>query len=103
MYVSVREALEGRGYKYEFNYGEWGWEWDMTEVYTKDGRVFSLNSSGCSCNSFDDSWDTVDEAIGDMKERTCVPTLEEATPKSWASWDLSGEALREKFRELGLR
>lgn len=34
--------------------GCWGYEWDQTELWRKDGKLFVRYGSGCSCNSIED-------------------------------------------------
>lgn len=95
-YTTV-QALELEGYKFEFEYGEYGYEWQITKIFTKDRRVFSLTSGGCSCNYFDDTFIDSNDAIGDLREVTSVPHINDII-------DVDGDpfGVQEKFRQLGL-
>lgn len=91
-------ALQERGYTRLFEYGEYGYSWDITEVYKKDERFFSLNDGGCSCTSFGDSWSDVEDAIGHMVQLVTLPSLEDL-----GGYNETAEAIQQKFREAGLR
>lgn len=92
------------GYEVILQLGEWDYEWAEMRVYKRDGRLFYVTDSGCSCNSWED-W-TKSEA--DLIE---LPTLEAArnAVKSFLGYgDFSGQIdtylnAIEKFRALGLR
>lgn len=99
------KSLEAAGYKFEFEYGDYDYDWHVTRVYTRDGKVFDLSDGGCSCNSWGESWDTSDEAIGDMQEVTRAPSVESIILDACCS---SGhgddrEKVVNQYRELGLR
>lgn len=100
----VDQALSEAGYKYEFEYGYWGYDWNITKVYTRDGRVFTLHDSGCSCSGFGDHYQDVDGAIGDLCEVTRIPQSSDIA-EDWelTYFDEKVETIQEKFRGLGLR
>jgi len=98
----VTKLLGERGYKFEFEYGRYGWEWDITRVYSRDGHVFSLSASGCSCNEFDDRFADADDAIGSMIENSRAPDMLELVA-SYDSYTDTAETIQARYRELGLR
>ena len=98
---TIVDQLIERGYTREFEYGEYGYEWDITEVWSKDGHIFELHASGCSCSSFGDYWSTVDDAIGDMHEVTSVPSFTDVYAAKY--FTESVETIQGKYRDLGLR
>lgn len=96
------DDLAKAGYKYEFEYGEYDYSWTITKVYTRDGKVFDLSDSGCSCNHYGSDW-TVDDAIGNMEEVTRVPSMADIKEKSGYGYSVEAEAMVAKYRDLGLR
>lgn len=72
----LQTALDEAGYKFCFEIGEWDYSWDITRVYLRDGHVFNLEDSGCSCFGFGDQWSDVHAAISAMVEVTKVPALD---------------------------
>jgi hypothetical protein len=60
------------GYETVLVLGDWDYSWSELRVYTKDGRIFYLTDSGCSCNGWNDPWHLSES---DMRE---IPTLEAA-------------------------
>ena len=98
---NVDQALAERGYEFKFEYGDYDYSWAITRVYSRDGRLFSLSASGCSCVGFDDMFDNVEEAIGDMHEVARLPALSELSP-AYSSYDQSAEAIQSRYRYLGL-
>jgi hypothetical protein len=103
-WVDTNTALEQAGYKAEFEYGSHGgYDWSLTWVYSRGGRVFTLSANGCSCNSFSDNWSSIDDAIGDMYEVPNVPSLvdlyKEVT-ESYYSWDDEPESIHRQYQEL---
>ena len=102
MYDIDAELLE-YGYKFEFDYGEYGYDWTETRVYTKSNRVFALSDSGCSCNYFGEWFSEVNEAIGSMVEVISLPPLVGYTSDSSSHDFTDKDSLREAFRALGVR
>jgi hypothetical protein len=96
----VMEKLVEAGYQYEFEYGDYDYSWTITQVYTRDGHVFNLEDSGCSCFGFGDNWNDVNDAIGAMTEVTRAPGIDDV---GVAVGDLNQDAVIEKYRALGLR
>lgn len=102
------------GFEHLLTFGEFGYSWSEMRIYRKDGRLFYLSDSGCSCYGWNDAG-TMTEA--DMVE---LPTLESArnayfdfTYDTWAT-DAGGEGwgdkaqvcwldVKEKLRQAGLR
>lgn len=101
----LEKELDKAGYKFEFTYGEFGYEWSETRVYTKDRRVFTLSDAGCSCTYFGVSYQDIHTAIGDMYEVTKVPSLQELENQrgEWSHWDTPIEEIQHKYEDLGLR
>ena len=98
------EELAERGYEFQFEYGYWDYDWQIHKVYTKDGRVFELSDGGCSCTSFGENWNSIDEAIGQMVELSRLPSVESLSKTEYGTvYDDKGEITQEKFRDLGLR
>jgi len=86
---NFEDELEKAGYLFAFEYGDYGFSWDITRVYTKGGRVFDLYDSGCSCNDFGDGWYDIDTVIGEMRQVTKLSDVE----------DLD---LKESYRKFGV-
>lgn len=102
---NLEQELEKAGYNYEFCYGEFGYEWKETRVYTKDRRVFTLTDAGCSCTSFGEYYHDIHAAIGDMHEVTHIPSLQELERQKteWYHWDATFEEVQQQYEDLGLR
>lgn len=92
------------GYEVVTEFGEWDYSWSTMRVYKRDGRLFYITDSGCSCYGWDDSPKSESDLIA-------LPTLEAARN---AVKDFMGDydarnypetvlTAVEKFRELGLR
>jgi len=105
MYMEDLEAeLKSAGYEFQFDYGSYDYSWNETRVYTKDGRVFALEDSGCSCSSYGDYYQDVHEAIGDMVEVTSLPELDVEYSRDSSSHTFAdNDSLRAEFRKLGVR
>lgn len=99
MSVDVQDIIDA-GYKLEFEYGEYDYSWDITFVFSKDGRVFNLSDSGCSCTSWGEGWDDVHQAIGDMYEVTKLPELI-SSDEGWLH-GMPLEDIRGAYRKLGI-
>jgi hypothetical protein len=98
------KALELAGYKFEFEYGDYDYSWTITKVYTRDGRVFDLTDSGCSCNGYGDHWYDVDTAIGEMTEVTRAPSAADVGAKRYRyTHGADEETTAIRYRDLGLR
>lgn len=95
----IRE-LEKLGYKFEFVYGTYDYDWHRVHVYTRDRRVFALAQNGCSCNYFGDRWTTAFDAEGDLTEVLELPALD-----SWWSDTIEPDihTIRKKLYDLGVR
>lgn len=94
----VEEVLHSRGYTFEFEYGINDYSWRKTEVFSRDGHVFDLSDSGCSCNYFGEDWSTVDDVEANLFEVFQLPTLSELD-----GYDDKADTIRESYRKLGLR
>lgn len=97
-------SLAEAGYEDVATFGDsGGYDWTEMHVYSKDGRLFALHASGCSCSSFED-----DERYSSEADLTELPTL--ASARSYHK-DVFGNdqyaddaaTVTERFRELGLR
>lgn len=73
--TDIDGELQLRGYSYLFTMANWDYSWSEARVYVRDRRVFMLYSSGCSCDSFNDGWDTMDEVEGALEQVTSLAYL----------------------------
>lgn len=93
-----------QGYEVVGSFGDWDYSWSEMRIYKRDGRLFYVTDSGCSCNSWDDSPKT--EA--DLIELPTLAAARNAAQEFMGSYDSErypNDVLNavEKFRELGLR
>lgn len=91
---STDDWLNALGYSYEFRYGHYDYDWDETDVWSKDGRVFALFDSGCSCYSFGESMDA-DTIEGELVEVQSIPSLSDL-----GDYDETAESIQEDYRNL---
>jgi hypothetical protein len=109
----VIEFLESRGYEHQFDFGEGGYDWGWTQIYTKGGRVFHLSDGGCSCSSFmddhvrnrygpDSRWlgyEAKESVEGQLVELTSLSAAKKLKDDSYYTTDFDID----KFVLLGLR
>jgi hypothetical protein len=91
--MNISELLTAEGYvDLGIELGTYDYSWDEAHFYAKDGRVFVLADSGCSCYGFGDDWGTYDYDISatvwDIHK--IVGALEEITTLARAR-DFNGE------------
>lgn len=97
-----RDQLEKAGYKFEFDYGYWDYDWSRVLVYSRDRRVFVLSDSGCSCNYLGDNW-AADNVEGELRELSSVPPLDEINGYLASGHGDDAFTVQDQFRALGLR
>lgn len=97
-----RDQLEQAGYKFEFDYGYWDYDWSRTLVYTRDGRVIALSDSGCSCKYLGEDF-TADNVESNLVQIFDLPGLTELADQHYGHSDGDAFSIQEQYRALGLR
>lgn len=90
----VETVLDGLGYEFKFQIGEYDYDWKITKVFVRDGHVFELVDSGCSCNGYGSEWDDASDVLNAMEEVTKLPPINPL---------VDNDKLREQYRALGIR
>ena len=95
------DQLEQSGYKFEFSYGYWDYDWSQTAVYSRDGRVFTLSDSGCSCYYWGENF-TRESVEGELEQVFDLPGIQELRDQHFGHGQDPFDT-QEEYRKLGLR
>lgn len=72
MSVNVELEMSNRGYEEVAEFGDYDYSWSIVKIFKKDGRLFALEDSGCSCYGYGDSWDDPAGLEGNLYELTSL-------------------------------
>lgn len=104
MSQNIDQALADAHYVEEFVIDDnEGYEWSEAHIYSKDGHVFYLSGSGCSCNYWGEYYYDVNEAIGGMVEISSLNAARDLIGGYISINNSEYDGFVEAFRKLGLR
>lgn len=96
-----QQQLKQSGYRFEFSHGYYDYDWSQVAVYTRDGHVFELSASGCSCSYWGENFSR-ENVEGRLMEISRLPKIGDLRDAHYGHGPDPYDT-QEKYRKLGLR